>query len=596
MITHTNPVTHTARAYRETAQRLQRTHPSVVPFFDAMAVWHEHLRKPTTIVAPNDLSIVFRRDDFATKGVEASDGERQTFFRNDELCTILDRIDTRKKLSIVAFAVGTPEAFGKTRDALGVGTVAYDQMQVFGERIDRLMRVNSETFDHIGVTGSLAGRPLRDILVEMDRQTAASFKPASWRPLSINNLPPGELGQAGYGGPADVLFIDNTLSLQGYLTVRAATNEKGEPTLAIDLDKGTSDTSASYVFQSPKEGALMINALLHEGVRANSPPMMHEIAATASATFLSRAKGAGILPPEFTLGKPTVEEMLATEDYIWSPKMPPAYVPAAIERHDLRNLDDLRQRRQELSEMLLAGAKPPGTGERQNHRDTFQVQVSAAELMINASWASRMPRHSDNVRIVMNAFSDAVEQPEFTRNGPVFRPSGTTHSGIAGINYLRASFGPKDAPDILRDRFPDLHTLSPDWRRFEERANPTHFSVYDPATNGHVNFTAPERQLRNDVRAYLSHTVAEGLVSASEDKLASLAATRALHINREKAVALVATMPPATVLTVHAALIDVIATNKIRAVDRFAVTQIAKGVRAALSKETPARESAGVEM
>lgn len=52
----------------------------------------------------------------------------------------------------------------------------------------------------------------------------------------------------------------------------------------------------------------------------------------------------------------------------------------------------------------------------------------------------------------------------------------------------------------------------------------------------------------------------------------------------------------ASSLTIHSSMRRSTHINKIRAVDRFAVTQIAKGVRAALSKETPARESAGVEM
>lgn len=595
MITHADPITHTARAYRETAQRLQRTHPRIVPIFDAMAAWHEHLRKPKAVMPPNDFSIVFRRGDFADNGVEIFDGEHQTFVRSDELRNILDRIDMRQKLSFVAEAIGTPASFGKAQAALGIGTVAYDQMQVFGERIDRLMRVNSETFSHIGVTGTLAGRPLKDILTEMDQTTAATFQPESWRNPDLNHLPHGKLGQAGYGGPANVLFIDNVLSVQGQLTVRAATSRDGKPTLAIDIDGRTEDRRYRHVFDDPREGALTINALLHDRLTDRSPAPLHEVAATTSAIFLSRAKGAGILPPEYELGKPTFDQIVATHDLIGTRPMLPAYVPVAIETHDLRNLADISQRREDLKEMIKDSTRLPAA-ETETFRPTFQVQITAAELEMNPDRGRKMPRHSDNVVIVVNAFVDAVAQPEFTRKESGFQTNGHVQTGSAGINYMRASFGPRDVQDILRDRFPELHTLSPDWKRFEDRPNPTYFSVGDASTGETINFTAPERQLRNDVRAYLSHTVAEGLVATVGDRLSSTTATRALHIDRKKALDLIDNMTPSTVITVHAAMKDVMATNKIRATDRVPMAQIARSVAATLSKAAPARESAGVEL
>ncbi|MBY0362830.1 MAG: hypothetical protein K2X45_13070 [Phreatobacter sp.] len=585
-ITHTDPALHTVDAYVATATRLRESNPSASILFDRIAAAQNIMDSPASqMSSPNDdrNTYAFAIDDYALDGVwVTSNGTTRSVF-DEELRKVVEHHAKHSKTFLAVNAlIGRSDGFAEKAGSLTPGTVEYDQALVFAERLDERLR----TFEPIEASLQTCYRKEISEAQKIGRQL---FEKARNRGHLSNGGKQNDSGlfQANYAGEANVLFAVREAPVdvlfrkteKGYAI---QVDEKGARQI-IDVERAE---DAVALFQMglqvlAQDRKMMFNDHFQDGYPATMELVnkMKKLGLLAAEYDVSahkamredehRAKGGA--PHEFTLGKDSAGRTVA----VWPGQhLPPGMTaddgyfknhfddgPVQVERHFLVPLDlpaelprEFAQKKS-LDEMReeMVGIIQQNTLNRPDNEGplwTFQIQASLSEIReavaqntdavtMGASLKSVMmdaDLMSRETVATLKTFSDAVVQPEFKTDEAGHRErTGTNHRGLVGLDHLKKTFGPGTAFDLVNSRVKNLEMHDPAYRQVVSRRG---------MGGRDVNGSSYDDQDRMERARHNARRISAIRILKFEDnRITNPTPTRAVHIDRDKAIAIVRSLP-----------------------------------------------------
>jgi hypothetical protein len=607
-ITHVDPSLHTAAAYMASADGLTEVDPLAANLLRDMADVQRLLDNPTITFHSPTSGIAFSIRDYAQSGVIVSEGGRSRSVFDEELRDVVRWAGNASKLSVAMGVIGDPETFARQARHLEPGKIEHDQVQVFGERLDSLMRKPSPP--------QLSTESSNDPLIQLALNHGDYVQDAILEvnlPQGAGPFPDKLTFQPTFAGPDSAIYAERLIDDYEPLADIIVRKERSGFSLQIDGDGLRQIIAIERAEDTAAHFAMSVQHITGRGWYSQSP----ELCPTFATPLIEKLVEHDLLPAEFNLRAyfaekgvklariervyVSFEDILGRDNHGHPIAVPPLAGPsgtsAVANETDERHLKPVELPRQVESErtnsltpdgmrIAMINMIEDAIGQRRDW--TFQLQVSFREVEEAASQfdnRSEEGKHNNAGTPTLQSLStintivllaDAIRQPEFSDkpNGSHAR-TGTEHEGIAGLQHLQNSFGPADPATWLEHKIPDVAMLHPEYAAV---INDEDFGYYDDWKN-----------LIQEAGRRVFNVATSGITNTTP--------TRALHLDAIKAADVIRSIPDEKVCSAYQEFREANRNNITRVDDRRRMNQAAKTAQVWLEKKPADKEkdSAGID-
>lgn len=228
----------------------------------------------------------------------------------------------------------------------------------------------------------------------------------------------------------------------------------------------------------------------------------------------------------------------------------------------------------------------------------FQVHVFYNDLLDALSPTQRASTHhepgpkarGEGIRAVIEVFTPAIEQPVFTTN-PFggFQATGKFENGADGIRHLADSFGPAFVTHYIAEKSGPIEETVEKFRQYRATPSPQGFYGAEHVPSGR----SVEKMLK-DAIVIARDAGVQQVMAKSSAYVENWNMSRALHINAEKTIQIIRSLPDDKVPSMFSAFAEVNKMNLRRMQDRSAIAQLLRESKKAVADEKKARNKKAV--